>query len=189
MEKQNAVNKSGFTLLELLVVVLIIGILAAIAVPQYQKAVLKSKLTQWALFVTDGYKAIDIWNLSHQIPAGQSVRFVGEAESNKIQGYLDLDFTCNKIDGIYCYTNVGRFNMACSNTNCYIDFTYTNGEGEIDTNRTIWTTKYSDGQYNNRPVMIKAPTDKTFRKLACEWWAGHFEMTEEVKASCSEVGV
>lgn len=36
-------NKKGFTLLELLIVILIIGILAGIALPQYKKSVLKSK--------------------------------------------------------------------------------------------------------------------------------------------------
>lgn len=58
-------NVKGFTLIELLVVVLIIGILAAVALPQYQKAVMKSRIVQMLVNVKALHDGAEIYYMAN----------------------------------------------------------------------------------------------------------------------------
>ena len=60
-------KSQGFTLIEILVAVLIIGILAAIAVPQYKKAIYKSKFTSIIPIVENIAQAEEIYFLSNGV--------------------------------------------------------------------------------------------------------------------------
>jgi type IV pilus assembly protein PilA len=67
MEMRQAVR--GFTLIELMIVVAIVGILATIAIPAYQDYTVKSKVTQ-GLSLSNGFKMAveDSWNSSPAFP-------------------------------------------------------------------------------------------------------------------------
>ncbi len=63
--KKMKVNKKGFTLIEMLVVVLIIGILAGIALPQYQMAVTKAKVASILPLMRRWKDALQEYKLQH----------------------------------------------------------------------------------------------------------------------------
>ena len=57
-------NKKAFTLIELLVVVLIIGILSAVALPQYTKAVEKARATEAQVYLDAFVTAQQLYKLA-----------------------------------------------------------------------------------------------------------------------------
>ncbi len=126
-------RRGGFTLIELLVVVLIIGILAAIAYPQYEIAIMKSKMNT-AL------------PLMRAIKEANERYYMNNGKYTDDLGLLDVDLPkadrfSNEVAGQVCFSNgIGLDNLGGGS----IDY-ITGGKGCYWRNeKTCWITIYYD---------------------------------------------
>ncbi|WP_428075342.1 type IV pilin protein [Candidatus Avelusimicrobium luingense] len=83
-------NNRAFTLIELLVVVLIIGILAAVALPQYNKAVLKSRVAQVLSYMKTVKNAEEVYYLANGT-------YTADMEEIAVEGGLPSGWTLELI--------------------------------------------------------------------------------------------
>ena len=123
-ESKNNKFKKGFTLIEMLVVVLIIGILAAIALPQYKIAVTKSKVAAILPMMHHIKDSLMEWKLTH----GSYCKDEGCNEGAATISDLGIDcpdgWTCSEYgeminDYWYCFPNEEEDGAVYCETNIY----------------------------------------------------------------------
>ena len=123
----------GFTLIEVLVVVLIIGILSSIALPQYQKAVMRSRFAQMVVANNAIFKA----------------QLVHYDTFNKYADTIDeLDISLPPMKDVSCYP------LYQNGTLCYL---YSSGQNiaiiEQDfSNGDMFCCTYSTTNYSGAPL-------------------------------------
>ena len=153
----NMLTKKGFTLIEMLVVVLIIGILAAVALPQYNKAVEKSKASEALLIL----KSLRDQQAMCILEKG--------VDSSLCSGYSDEE-------NLFVYANIFEIinDPECEDAVCGYatkDFTYSVDGSDLYANRRTYGTKYFlyttayNGNHYNKFVCHNESDTKNYCKI------------------------
>ncbi len=128
MKKEKQKNCKGFTLLELLVVVVIIEILAAIALPQYQVATKVAKIKGLYPVMRALVEARTNYYLAHNVWTTN-------------MDNLDIEVPYNRKEGNTYYTNWGWFELTANTGDAY------NGYVRFKVNNTNVTIVFHYGHY------------------------------------------
>ena len=110
-------NKKGFTLIEILVVVLIIGILTAIAFPKYQKAVAKTRYAELKNLTNSIYYAQKRYYLANETYADTFDKLDIQIKDGSNTGQVRYGTT-----GQYCIISISATYQYCINEKIHLSY-------------------------------------------------------------------
>jgi len=107
MKTINISRKAGFTLVEIMIVVAIIGLLAAIAIPNFIKARATSQQTACLNNLRPFDAAIDMWALGTGQSTGAPIDVAAALSSNYLKMNINNSVPACPASGTYSVGNVG----------------------------------------------------------------------------------
>ena len=150
-------NIRAFTLMELLVVILIIGILAAVALPQYQKAVFKARATEAVLMASTVQKAVDAYILEH----GWGTEFK-ELTDNDLDILIPSSSCFGKPSVTYEYSNATEY---------YYSFSISGADNNVTCGKDLWLILDRDPDgWTKTCHYHEGPAESFCRKLEKQGW-------------------
>lgn len=149
-------NNRAFTLIELLVVVLIIGILSAIALPQYEKAVAKARFVQLQTMMNSYEKA------GHIALATNGYVTDGTNYLTGTNAIADISIQGTP-EGSITKTEWGDITSNCGWGYCWLNFS---GKGKY----AGVTINYEWGNSTHQSVFAASSSQNAaMQKVLCEW--------------------
>ena len=177
-------TKKAFTLTELLVVVLIIGLLTAIAMPMYEKASRKAEFVQVQMDLKYLMDTIDAYTMENGYNANYSF--------NELIDYPGLSCTAgNWQTGVICTNNYGTYYLLTGPT-AAIEWA-PNVSRFVTSSSTLYVFAKAIGQpwkwkeTNIRHHNPALPSKNETTQMVCDWWVkmGGRPTDSNIAALCS----
>jgi general secretion pathway protein G len=139
MSRNTRRSEQGFTLVELLIVVIILGILAAVVIPQFNTAAAESKEAALASNLATIRQAVELYKVQHNdtFPGATIVTQLTTttdatgAAGTKYGPYIRNSFPANPVDGSAAVATAATMPGAVTGAGGWIDAT---GNGEFRAN-------------------------------------------------------
>lgn len=116
MEKTN--KQFGFTLIEIMIAMVILGLLAAVAVPQYESYILKSRRTDAYSAMATAAKALERFYADNN--QYDSTWTDIEASRTSVDGWYSMQISASVADQFQSYTLIATHRLGqVDDTDCY----------------------------------------------------------------------